>query len=104
LHEKLKGLEGKHAVIGEVRGKGLFQGVELVSNRETKAALPEKLVQAIVGDCMAKSAVIIGATNRSITDLNNTLCLSPAYICKKSDIDEIVTAIDGAITRTMAAH
>jgi taurine-pyruvate aminotransferase len=104
MHDKLQSLSGKHAIIGDVRGKGLFQGVELVSNRETKAALPEKLVQAIVADCMTKSAVIIGATNRSITDLNNTLCLSPAYICKKSDIDEIVSAIDGAMTRTMAAH
>jgi taurine-pyruvate aminotransferase len=104
MHDKLQSLSGKHAIIGDVRGKGLFQGVELVSNRETKAALPEKLVQAIVADCMTKSAVIIGATNRSITDLNNTLCLSPAYICKKSDIDEIVLAIDGAMTRTMAAH
>jgi taurine-pyruvate aminotransferase len=104
MKEKLQSLSGRHAIIGEVRGKGLFLGVELVSNRDTKAALPEKLVQAIVGDCMTKSAVIIGATNRSITDLNNTLCLSPAYICKKSDVDEIVSAIDGAMTRTMAAH
>jgi taurine-pyruvate aminotransferase len=77
--------------------------LELVSNRETKEPLPEALVQAIVGDCMANSAVIIGATNRSISGFNNTLCLSPAYIATKSDIDEIVTAIDGAITRKMAA-
>ena len=58
----------------------------------------------IVADCMTESAVIIGATNRSITGLNNTLCLSPAYIAKRGDIDEIVAAIDGAITRTMATH
>jgi hypothetical protein len=32
------------------------------------------------------------------------LCLSPAYISKRSDIDEIVAAIDGAMTRVMAAH
>jgi taurine-pyruvate aminotransferase len=103
LSEKLQGLAGKHTIVGEVRGKGLFQGVELVSDRETKEALPEKLVQAIVADCMAKSAVIIGATNRSLDGLNNTLCLSPAYICSRSDADEIVAAIDGAITRVMAA-
>jgi taurine-pyruvate aminotransferase len=103
LSEKLRGLAGKHAIVGEVRGKGLFQGVELVSDRGTKEALPEKLVQAIVADCMAKSAVIIGATNRSLDGLNNTLCLSPAYICTRSDADEIVAAVDGAMTRVMAA-
>jgi taurine-pyruvate aminotransferase len=102
LMEKLQGLEAKHKVIGQVRGMGLFQGLELVSNRETKEPLPEAMVQAIVGDCMANSAVIIGATNRSLPGLNNTLCLSPAYIATKSDLDEVVAAIDGAITRKTA--
>ena len=102
LMEKLQGLQAKHKVIGQVRGLGLFQGVELVSNRETKEPLPEAMVQAIVGDCMANSAVIIGATNRSLPGLNNTLCLSPAYIATKSDLDEVVAAIDGAITRKTA--
>jgi taurine-pyruvate aminotransferase len=102
LMGKLEGLKAKHAIIGDVRGIGLFQGAELVANRETREPLPEKIVQAIVADCMQKSAVIIGATNRSVPGLNNTLCLSPAYIAKKADIDEIVEAIDGAMTRVMA--
>ena len=99
LLEKLRGLQTKHKCIGQVRGLGLFQGLELVANRETKEPLPEALVQAVVGDCMVHSAVIIGATNRSLPGLNNTLCLSPAYIATKSDLDEVVAAIDGAITR-----
>ena len=103
LTDKLEQLQAKHKVIGQVRGKGLFQGVELVSDRDTKAALPEAIVQSIVADCMSTSAVIIGATNRSLTGLNNTLCLSPAYICTRNDVDEIVTAIDSAITRKLAA-
>ncbi|MFY0613349.1 MAG: aminotransferase class III-fold pyridoxal phosphate-dependent enzyme [Hyphomicrobiaceae bacterium] len=103
LIEKLEGLKAKHDVIGDVRGKGLFCGAELVADRETKQALDERLAQAIVADCMTNSAVIIGVTNRSITGLNNTLCLSPALICTKSDLDEIVEAIDGAITRTLEA-
>ncbi len=103
LLEKLCGLQGKHNCIGQVRGLGLFQGLELVANRETKEPLPEALVQAVVADCMANSAVIIGATNRSLPGLNNTLCLSPAYIASKSDLDEVVAAIDGAITRKVTA-
>lgn len=103
LIEKLEGLKAKHQIIGDVRGKGLFCGAELVANRETKEAIDESIAQAIVGDCMANSAVIIGVTNRSINGLNNTLCLSPALICTKSDLDEITDAIDGAITRTLAS-
>jgi len=94
----LRALMDKHKVIGDVRGKGLFLGAELVSDRASKEALDEKKVQAVVADCMAQG-VIIGATNRSVPGLNNTLCLSPALIATRDDIDQITSAIDGALTR-----
>ena len=43
--------------------------------------------------------VIIGMTNRSLTGMNNTLCLSPALIATPDDIDQITDAIDGALGR-----
>ena len=88
----------RHAVIGDVRGKGLFLGAELVSDRESRAPMEEKRVQAVVADCMAQG-VIIGATNRSVPGYNNTLCFSPALIATKDDIDEVLNAVDGALTR-----
>ncbi|MEO1746654.1 MAG: aminotransferase class III-fold pyridoxal phosphate-dependent enzyme, partial [Pseudomonadota bacterium] len=99
LLDQLEELKGKHAAIGDVRGMGLFCGAELVSDRETKEAAPEAMVQAVVADCFAHNAVVIGATNRSLPGLNNTLCFSPALIATKSDIDEMVSAVDGALTR-----
>ena len=104
LMGKLDGLKAKHDIIGDVRGKGLFCGAELVTDRETKEPVHESVIQAIVADCVNTSGVIIGATSRSFDNFNNTLCLSPALICTKSDLDEIVAAIDGAITRTLAAR
>ena len=98
LLDALNGLKDKHAIIGDVRGKGLFCGAELVRDRQTKEPAEERQVQAIVADCMA-NGVIIGATNRSIEAHNNTLCLSPALICTADDIDQIVSAIDGALSR-----
>ena len=94
----LQALMEKHKVIGDVRGKGLFLGAELVADRATKEPAPEAKCQAVVADCMAQG-VIIGVTNRSIPGLNNTLCLSPALIATKDDIDHITGAIDGALTR-----
>ena len=99
LMESLRGLQGKHSIVGDVRGKGLFCGLELVKDRDSKAPLEESVVQSIVGDCNVKSQVLIGMTNRSFPGLNNTLCLSPSLICTKSEIDELVSAIDGALTR-----
>ena len=95
-------LADKHSVIGHVRGKGLFAGAELVKSRDTREPANEKHVQAIVGDCMAQD-VVIGATNRSFEGYNNTLCLSPALISTTDDLDEVVSAIDGALTRVFAS-
>jgi taurine-pyruvate aminotransferase len=99
--DQLRALKDKHEVIGDVRGKGLFLGVELVSDRTTREPMDQKMVQAVVGDCM-KNAVIIGATNRSVPGRNNTLCYSPALIATKGDIDQIVSATDNALGRVFS--
>ncbi len=96
--DNLHALSEKHAVIGDVRGKGLFLGAELVSDRGSKEPCAEKDVQAVVADCMAQG-VIIGATNRSVPGFNNTLCFSPALIATADDIDEITQAVDKALTK-----
>ena len=98
LLDNLRGLMDRHRVIGDVRGKGLFCGAELVADRATKEPVAEKLAQAVVADCMAQG-VIIGVTNRSLPGFNNTLCLSPALIATADDIDHISDAIDRALTR-----
>ena len=91
-------LKDKHKVIGDARGKGLFLGAELVSDRSTKEPAPEKMCQAVVADCMAQG-IVIGMTNRSLPGLNNTLCFSPALIATKDDIDEILTGVDKSLTK-----
>ena len=97
LRHNLLGLMEKHPVIGEVRGCGLFQGAELVADRATKEPLAEAKVQAVVAKCMSMG-VIIGATNRSLPGLNNTLTLSPALIATTADIDTITATIGEALT------
>ena len=94
----LRALMDKHAVAGDARGKGLFCGLELVADRDTKEPLDEKLVGAVVADCM-KQGVIIGATNRSVPGKNNTLCFSPPLIATADDIDAITDAVDAALGR-----
>ncbi|MEH6627762.1 MAG: aminotransferase [Motiliproteus sp.] len=98
LLSRLNGLKDKYDVIGDVRGKGLFAGFELVKDRVTKEPVDESLPIAIGADCM-KQGVIIGRTNRSFKEYNNTICLSPALIATQADIDAIVDAIDNAMSR-----
>ena len=96
--ENLDQLAEKHSVIGDVRGAGLFCGAELVKDRKTKEPEDEKLVQAVVADCAAQG-ILIGATNRSLPGLNNTLCFSPALIATPDDIDQITEAVGKSLTK-----
>jgi taurine-pyruvate aminotransferase len=65
----------KHEIIGEVRGKGLFVGAELVKDRNTREPVDESVAAAVVSDCL-RQGVMIGRTNRSIPEYNNTLCFT----------------------------
>lgn len=98
LMSNLHQLSEKHSVIGDVRGVGLFCGAELVKDRDSKEPVSEKMVQAVVADCMAQG-VVIGATNRSLPGLNNTLCFSPALIAKPDEIDIITESVDSALSK-----
>ncbi|MYG27150.1 MAG: aminotransferase class III-fold pyridoxal phosphate-dependent enzyme, partial [Boseongicola sp. SB0677_bin_26] len=98
LVDNLHSLQEGHRVIGDVRGRGLFCGAELVADRVTKEPVDERKVLAVVADC-ATQGVIIGATNRSLPGLNNTLCFSPPLISTADDIDRITAAVDKALTR-----
>ena len=94
----LRALMEKHEVIGDVRGKGLFCGAELVRDRETKEPVGEAEVKAVVGECM-KQRVVIGASNRSVPGLNNVLLFAPPLIATADDLDEITGAVDVALGR-----
>ncbi|MGE4576335.1 MAG: aminotransferase class III-fold pyridoxal phosphate-dependent enzyme [Candidatus Pseudothioglobus sp.] len=96
LKNKLLELQDKHEMIGEVRGKGLFCGVELVKDRATKEPVDEKIATAVAGHCF-QNKVMIGRTNRSFETNNNVLLFSPAFICSKNDIDLIIESVDNAL-------
>ena len=96
LKNKLLELQDKHEMIGEVRGKGLFCGLELVKDRATKEPVDEKVAIAVAGHCF-QNKVMIGRTNRSFETNNNVLLFSPAFICSKNDIDLIIESVDNAL-------
>lgn len=94
LHE----LKEKYPMVGDVRGKGLFAGAELVADRKSRTPVDEIVMNRIVADCL-EQGVMIGRTNRSFQHYNNTICLSPALICTRDDLDQIVGSIDSALSR-----
>ena len=98
LQESLHQLDHKHKIVGQVRGLGLFAGIEFVKNRQTKEPVDETELARICADVMSQG-VMIGRTNRSFQKLNNTILLAPALVATKANIDAITRAIDVPLTR-----
>ena len=65
MMDNLNAIKDKHAIVGDARGKGLFCGLELVKDRESKEPVEEAKVAAVVAECAAQG-VLIGAANRSV--------------------------------------
>ncbi|MFA0442761.1 taurine--pyruvate aminotransferase [Vibrio sp. 10N.286.49.C2] len=97
LFAQLKQLKRKYPIIGDVRGQGLFLGMELVKDQQTKQPVHESTLVKFAALCMSKG-LIIGRTNRSFETFNNTLCLSPPLTISSKEADDIITILDEAFS------
>ncbi len=98
LLDRLKALADL-PLVGDVRGKGLFCGIEFVEDKATKAPVSEAAMAKIMGD-LIDEGVLVGRTNCSIPGLNNIMNFAPALIATRADIDEIVAAVKKAIEKS----
>jgi len=98
LLEKLDGLK-KYEVVGDVRGQGLFCGIEYVNNRKTKEPITEAQMATLMGN-VTREGVIVGRTNSSFHGLNNIMNFAPSLIITREQVDTIVAAVAKAIEKT----
>jgi taurine-pyruvate aminotransferase len=85
----------KYPWVGDVRGKGLFAGVELVKDRRTKEVVPADCIKGVV-DFARHNGVIVGRSGGG-RHLGNTVVLSPPLVITRPEIDRIVAVLDHAI-------
>jgi 4-aminobutyrate aminotransferase-like enzyme len=83
-------MQEKHRVIGEVRGMGLMQGIELVKDGQTKEPAPQQT--AAVMEAAKDRGLIIGKGGM----YGNVLRISPALNITKDDADQAADIIDQA--------
>ncbi len=98
LNEKLAELK-KYDVVGEVRGQGLFAGIEFVVDQNTKEPITEGQMAQLMGNVMAEN-VIVGRTNSSFHGLNNIMNFAPCLTITKAQVDIVVAAVETAIQKT----
>jgi 4-aminobutyrate aminotransferase-like enzyme len=96
LRTGLERLAQKHSVIGDIRGKGLFQGVEFVRDRATRESFPAEVA---FGVRVGKRALENGLLCRFDP---NWIALGPPLISTAEQIDEIVAILDQSIREVIA--
>ncbi|MEK6410780.1 MAG: aminotransferase class III-fold pyridoxal phosphate-dependent enzyme [Acidobacteriota bacterium] len=88
LKAGLEALKCKHPLIGDVRGSGLFIGVELVLDRETRA--PATRQAAYVVERMKECGVLISTDG----PLHNVLKIKPPMVLSTRNADELLVKLD----------
>jgi alanine-glyoxylate transaminase/(R)-3-amino-2-methylpropionate-pyruvate transaminase len=93
LRAGLERLQEKYPLIGDVRGMGLMQGVELVKNRQSKEPAPEAVV-AVFEQTRARG-LLIGKGGM----YGNVLRIAPPLIAKKEHVEEALGLLDHAFAQ-----
>ncbi len=87
--ERLKDMQDRHAIIGDVRGLGFLLGLDLVSDRtsrEPASDLADRILYRCLGDGLSFK-----------TTMGNVLTLTPALVTTKDDMDRAMTILENAI-------
>jgi taurine-pyruvate aminotransferase len=94
----LEGLRSlmRHAVVGDVRGKGLLLGVELVKDRATKEPVGAEQITAVADFCR-DNGVLVGRGGGG-RRYGNTITLSPPLVITRAECDRIVETLDRALS------
>jgi len=97
LMNGLREIGNRHIQIGDIRGSGLFIGLELVHDRETKAPAPEIASELI--NRLRRRGILIGAAGR----YGNTLKIRPPLCFTKANADMFITACDEVLHEIVPA-
>jgi 4-aminobutyrate aminotransferase len=88
LRANLENLKDKHALIGEVRGMGLMQAVELVQDRESKTPATQETLRLM--EAARENRILLGRGGL----YGNVLRISPPLNITKSDVDDFIRQLD----------
>ena len=96
LRAALDGLKDKYPLIGDVRGMGLMQAIELVQDRESKTPATTETLRLMAAAC--EQRILIGRGGLS----SNVIRISPPMNIGRGDVDHFITALDASLAQVCA--
>lgn len=93
LRYRLEELKAKHPLIGDVRGMGLMQALELVEDRESRTPAPEAI--SALMEAARENRLLIGKGGL----YGNVIRISPPLNISKSDVDDFAQRLEASLQR-----
>lgn len=92
LHNKLMSAFGDHRHIGDIRGRGLFRGLEIVADKQTKKPFPDdRQITKRLKQATMKHGLICYPGGGSFQDnLASSILLAPPFIVQHAHIDQFI--------------
>lgn len=97
LLDKMEDLKN-HPYVGNIRGKGLLVGIEMVENKQTKEPASQDKVDKIISLCK-EQGLIISKNGDTVAGYNNIITLSPPLTISDEELDFIVSTIKKAFVK-----
>jgi adenosylmethionine-8-amino-7-oxononanoate aminotransferase len=106
--ERLLGLlrarMGDHSAVGDIRGRGLLVGVELVRDRETKAPYPRglRLIEAVVRIARDRGLLLYSGTGNANGTDGDLVVLGPPFVVTDDELARIANGLGDALDVALA--
>ena len=106
LHERLVATLGEHPNVGDIRGRGLFWGVELVADRASKEPFdPARQVHArLKAACMSVGLMVYPMGGTIDGRRGDHVLIAPPFIVSDNDLDAIVERFSRGLTLAIASE
>jgi len=105
LRALLRGHYAEHPYVGDIRGRGLFVGVELVQNRDTKEPFePQKKLNSLIKSEAMKRGLMVYPMGGTVDgNRGDHVLIAPPFICSSQQIETIVERLTAAVDAALGS-
>ena len=99
LLELARAAFGDHPAVGEIRGRGLMVGIELVADRETREPFPRaaRVTEAVVAAARDRGVLVYSGTGNANGVDGDTILLGPPFVVTDPELERIASVLAEAI-------